>query len=185
MHCLWSPFFLSLFTSTSDNTITPPSTHSQAHTALPTCSCCCLASSICCLCFSSCEAAIFFCSSWAARSCSLRLISWPIMVESWRSFSSRDSGVPGQEVRKCYDLMAQDVDLWWKYNNEWQRWSPARNKRFNSLFMATARHWGFRFLFSSSRKSGQSHTFILLMCEQKLIHFTLKPFSSTNRLEEV
>ncbi|TNN43043.1 hypothetical protein EYF80_046782 [Liparis tanakae] len=38
-----------------------------------------LGSSICCLCFSICEAASFFCSSWAARSCSLRLLSWPIM----------------------------------------------------------------------------------------------------------
>lgn len=57
-------------------------------------SCCCLASSICCLCFSICEAASFFCSSWAARSCSLRLLNWPIMPISWRSFSARLSGVP-------------------------------------------------------------------------------------------
>lgn len=69
-----------------------------------TCSCCCLASSICCLCFSSCDAAIFFCSSWAARSCSLRLINWLIMVDSWRSFSSSDSGVPGQTRREqCFN----------------------------------------------------------------------------------
>ena len=61
-----------------------------------TCSCCCRASSICCLCFSICEAASFFCSSWAARSCSRRLISWPIIVESWCSFSARLSGVPAQ-----------------------------------------------------------------------------------------
>lgn len=64
-------------------------------------SCCCLASSICCLCFSICEAASFFCSSWAAKSCSLRLLNWPIMPMSWRSFSARLSGVPkGQEWRR-------------------------------------------------------------------------------------
>lgn len=60
-----------------------------------TCSCCCRASSICCRCFSICEAASFFCSSWAARSCSLRLISCVIIVESCLSFSARLSGVPG------------------------------------------------------------------------------------------
>lgn len=65
-----------------------------------TCSCCCLANSICCLCFSNWEAAIFFCSSWADRSCSLKLISWPIMVESCCSFSSSDSGVPEHHQKK-------------------------------------------------------------------------------------
>lgn len=59
-----------------------------------TCSCCWRARSICCRCFSICEAASFFCSSWAARSCSRKLISWVIIVESCRSFSARLSGVP-------------------------------------------------------------------------------------------
>lgn len=63
-----------------------------------TCSCCWRASSICCRCFSICEAASFFCSSWAARSCSLRLMSWVIMVESCRSFSARLSGVPATKT---------------------------------------------------------------------------------------
>lgn len=62
-----------------------------------TCSCCWRARSICCRCFSICEAASFFCSSWAARSCSRKLISWVIMVESCRSFSARLSGVPKHE----------------------------------------------------------------------------------------
>lgn len=71
------------------------SERSSCHAACSrTWSCCCLASSICCLCFSICEAASFFCSSWAARSCSLRLLNWPIMPMSWRSFSARLSGVP-------------------------------------------------------------------------------------------
>lgn len=65
-----------------------------------TCSCCWRARSICCRCFSICEAASFFCSSWAARSCSRKLISWVIMVESCRSFSARLSGVP-----KCAEKM--------------------------------------------------------------------------------
>lgn len=76
------------------HTVLSPSHAACSHTW----SCCCLASSICCLCFSICEAASFFCSSWAARSCSLRLLNWPIMPMSWRSFSARLSGVPiGQE----------------------------------------------------------------------------------------
>lgn len=62
-----------------------------------TCSCCWRASSICWRCFSICEAASFFCSSWAARSCSRRLMSCVIMVESCRSFSARLSGVPATE----------------------------------------------------------------------------------------
>lgn len=60
-----------------------------------TCSCCWRASSICWRCFSIWEAASFFCSSWAAKSCSRRLMSCVIMVESCRSFSARLSGVPG------------------------------------------------------------------------------------------
>lgn len=59
-----------------------------------TCSCCCLASSICCRCFSIWDAASFFCSSWAANSCSRRLVSWLIIPMSCRSFSARLSGVP-------------------------------------------------------------------------------------------
>lgn len=62
-----------------------------------TCSCCWRASSICWRCFSICEAASFFCSSWAARSCSRRLMSCVIIVESCRSFSARLSGVPATE----------------------------------------------------------------------------------------
>lgn len=57
-------------------------------------SCCCFANSICWRCFSICEAASFFCSSWAASSCSLRLLSCVIIPISWRSFSARLSGVP-------------------------------------------------------------------------------------------
>lgn len=76
-------------------TIFKNDTSGTSHVAcVSTWSCCCLASSICCLCFSICEAANFFCSSWAARSCSLRLLSWPIMPMSWRSFSARLSAVP-------------------------------------------------------------------------------------------
>lgn len=71
-----------------------------------TCSCCWRARSICCRCFSICEAASFFCSSWAARSCSRKLISWVIIVESWRSFSARLSGVPkrGGKMDCKYEL---------------------------------------------------------------------------------
>lgn len=64
-----------------------------------TCSCCWRARSICCRCFSICDAASFFCSSCAARSCSRKLISWVIMVESCRSFSARLSGVPKMKTR--------------------------------------------------------------------------------------
>lgn len=59
-----------------------------------TCSCCCRASSICCCCFSSSRAAMFLCSEWAPSSCSLRPLSWLIIISSWSSFSARDSGVP-------------------------------------------------------------------------------------------
>lgn len=76
-------------------------------------SCCCLASSICCLCFSIWEAASFFCSSWAARSCSLRLLNWPIMPMSWRSFSARLSGVPGVRERG-EGVKGETVALWWE-----------------------------------------------------------------------
>lgn len=60
-----------------------------------TCSCCCRASSICCCCFSSSRAAMFLCSEWAPSSCSLRPLSWLIIINNWNSFSARDSGVPG------------------------------------------------------------------------------------------
>lgn len=59
-----------------------------------TCSCCCRASSICCCCFSSSKAAMFLCSEWAPSSCSLRPLSWLIIINNWSSFSARDSGVP-------------------------------------------------------------------------------------------
>lgn len=76
-----------------------------------TCSCCWRARSICCRCFSICEAASFFCSSCAARSCSRKLISWVIMVESWRSFSARLSGVPKwkrEEISQAW-VMAEGI----------------------------------------------------------------------------
>lgn len=59
-----------------------------------TCSCCCRASSICCCCFSSSKAAMFLCSEWAPSSCSLRPVSWLIIINNWSSFSARASGVP-------------------------------------------------------------------------------------------
>lgn len=59
-----------------------------------TCSCCCRASSICCCCFSSSNAAMLRCSEWAPSSCSLRPLSWLIIITNCSSFSARDSGVP-------------------------------------------------------------------------------------------
>lgn len=79
-----------------------------------TCSCCWRARSICCRCFSICEAASFFCSSCAARSCSRKLISWVIMVESCRSFSARLSGVPKMETRKYLTSLRKAWMNWGK-----------------------------------------------------------------------
>lgn len=80
-----------------------------------TCSCCWRANSICCLCFSICEAASFFCSSWAARSCSRRLISWVIIVESWCSFSARLSGVPSEGRERAVSGVK-------RLNTRWRAW---------------------------------------------------------------
>lgn len=80
-----------------------------------TCSCCCRASSICCCCFSSNRAAMFLCSEWAPRSCSLRPLSWLIIINSWSSFSARDSGVPGgRSGRLC--VFMQDKAVFFFYS---------------------------------------------------------------------
>ena len=124
---IWIFFFCSV--SIQYTTSPNDALNVAAHSRYCTWSCCCLANSICCLCFSICEAASFFCSSWAARSCSLRLLNWPIMPISWRSLSARLSGVPGEgEGRRGSKVRCE---LLWR--RRWDCKVEARGSHFSQI----------------------------------------------------
>lgn len=125
-----------------------------------TCSCCWRARSICCRCFSICEAASFFCSSWAARSCSRKLISWVIIVESCRSFSARLSGVP-----KCAGKIYCKYEMDNSYQAIFKKKKKLKNGWITNMLISSG---SLNIYFTNKSQKNLAHSFAVLQAVEDI-----------------